>query len=256
MYFELKDKTAEILAKSRRRERLCDLPLDLISSEDEAYGIQTIAEDALGFERKGYALVGSSEASRRTLCLTKPVFSEIPASALTMGIKQFRLPPGAIGAPCEFVFRMLRPFPETGETIDRAAVASAILGCHPAIGIVGRRTNQGFGGDNAAIADFGLHVATLCGPYADEIDLDRLAGIDVNVFLFGKTVFAGSAASILGHPLEAVAWLAKELSARGKQLEPNDFVATGSCTTILQVLPGQHMAADFGPLGQVDCIFT
>ncbi|MEK1893017.1 MAG: hydratase [Rhizobium sp.] len=256
MYFELKDKTADVLARCRRREQLCDRPLDLISSQDAAYGIQAIAEDLLGFERKGFALVGSSEPSRRILGLTKPVFSEIPASALIVGVKQFGLPPGAIGAQGEFVFRILRPFPEAGEAIDRASVASAVLGCHPAIGILGRRTRQSFVGNNAAIVDFGLHVATLCGPCADAIDLDRLADIEVNVFLFGDTVFAGSATSILGHPLEAVVWLANELSARGKQLKPSDFVATGSCTTILQVLPGQHLAADFGPLGQVDCIFS
>ncbi|CDM55794.1 putative 2-keto-4-pentenoate hydratase-like protein [Rhizobium favelukesii] len=65
---------------------------------------------ARGFERKGYALVGSRE-SRRILGLTKPVVSEIRASALIMGIKQFRLPPGAIGAQCEFVFSILATFP-------------------------------------------------------------------------------------------------------------------------------------------------
>ncbi|CAN7542925.1 hypothetical protein [Rhizobium sp. LjRoot258] len=63
MYFELKDKTADVLARCRRREQLCDLALDPISSQDEAYGIQAIAEDLLGFKRKGYALVGSSEPS-------------------------------------------------------------------------------------------------------------------------------------------------------------------------------------------------
>ncbi len=256
MYFELKDKTAEILARSRRREQLCDLPLDLIASEEEAYGIQAIAADALGFERTGYALIGSSGSSRRALGLTQPVFSEIPASALIMGVKQFRLPPGAIGAQCEFVFRMLRPFPEAGEAISREAVASAVLGCHPAIGILGRRTHQSFAGNNAAIVDFGLHVATLCGPYADEFDVERMTDINVNVFLFGQTMFAGPATSILRHPLEALVWLANKLSAHGKRLEPNHLIATGSCTTILRVLPGQHLAADFGPFGQVDCIFS
>jgi hypothetical protein len=36
MYFELKDATADILARGRRHNELCDLPLDLISSEREA----------------------------------------------------------------------------------------------------------------------------------------------------------------------------------------------------------------------------
>ncbi|SEH77657.1 hypothetical protein SAMN05216228_1008171 [Rhizobium tibeticum] len=56
MYFELKDKTADVLARLRRREQLRNLPLDLISSEDEAYGVQAIAEDSLGFERKAMHL--------------------------------------------------------------------------------------------------------------------------------------------------------------------------------------------------------
>lgn len=66
MYFELKDATADILAKSRRREDLCDLPLNLITSEKEAYDIQAIAQDALGFERR--AMRSSVRATRRGGC--------------------------------------------------------------------------------------------------------------------------------------------------------------------------------------------
>jgi hypothetical protein len=72
MYFELKDATADILARSRRHNELRDLPLNLISSEDDAYDIQATAQDALGFERKGYAIVGSTEGAQRSLCLTSP----------------------------------------------------------------------------------------------------------------------------------------------------------------------------------------
>lgn len=256
MYFELKDATADILAKTRRHDDLCDLPLGLISSEREAYDIQSTAQDALGFERRGYAIVGTSDASRRTLGLTKPIYSEIPASALLMGAKEFRLPPGTIGAQCEFVFTMLRPFPDVDEAINLESVADAVLGCRPAIGIVGRRSRRLCTGNSAAIADFGLHVATICGDYASNLTPGDLADIEITTFLFKQTVFSGRASSVMGHPLNAVAWLARELAANGKQLEPNDVVATGSCTTILQVLAGQHLAADFGPLGQVECVFA
>ncbi len=100
MYFEIKDATADILARSRRHEELCDLPLDLISSETEAFDIQSAAQNALGFERKGCAIVGSSEGSQRTLALAKPIFSEIPASCLFSKAREFRLPPGTIAAQC------------------------------------------------------------------------------------------------------------------------------------------------------------
>lgn len=256
MYFELKDATADILAKSRRHNELCDLPLNLISSDREAYDIQATAQDALGFERKGYALVGTSEESRRTLGLLKPVYSEIPASALLAGTREFRLPPGTIGVQCELVFTMLRSFPDDGEPINLDSAAEAVLDCRPAIGILGRRTRRVFIGDSAAIADFGLHVATICGDHTGALEPTDLADIDITTFLFKKTVFAGRSASVMGNPLNAVVWLAGQLSAAGRQLQTNDIVATGSCTTILQVWPGQHMAADFGPLGQVECIFA
>ena len=256
MYFELKDATADILAKSRRHNELCDLPLDLISSEHEAYDIQATAQDALGFERKGYALVGTSEETRRTLGLIKPIYSEIPASALFAGTKEFRLPSGTIGVQCELVFTMLRSYPDAGEPINPDTAADAVLDCRPAIGILGRRTRRVFTGDNAAIADFGLHVATLCGDHAGALTAANLAGIDITTFLFKQTVFAGTSASVMGNPLNVVVWLAGQLAANGRQLNANDIVATGSCTTILQVWPGQHLAADFGPLGQVECVFA
>ncbi len=256
MYFELKDATADILARSRRHDELCDLPLQLIASESEAYDIQAAAQDALGFERKGYAIAGSTERSQRTLGLTSPIYSEIPASSFLNNTREFRLPPGAIGVQCEFAFTLLRPYPDAGERIDLGSARDAILACRPAIGLLGRRTRRTFWGNNPAIADFGLHVATLCGNHVPAASLAELASIEVTTFLFRETVVSGKASSIMEDPVNAVVWIARQLAAKGRQLEPNDVVTTGSCTTILQVLAGQHVAADFGPLGQVDCVFT
>ncbi|MGO6817213.1 2-keto-4-pentenoate hydratase [Rhizobium leguminosarum] len=255
MYFGLKDTTAEILAKSRLHDALCDLPLDLIDSELEAYDIQASAQDALGFERKGYAIVGSSESARRALGLAKPIYSEIPALALASATAVFRLPPSVIGAQCEFTFTMRRAFPDADEPISLETVADAVAACRPAIGIIGRRTGRAFAGDNAAIADFGLHVATVQGSQTAAVDLSALGKLDVNVFLFREIGISGNASSVMGHPLNAVAWLAGALSCRGKQLQTGDVVATGACTKVLRVHAGQHVAADFGPLGQVECIF-
>jgi len=256
MYFELKDATADILARSRRHEELCGLPLRLIGSESEAYEIQAAAQDALGFDRKGYAVVGSSESSQRTLCLTSPIFSEIPASSLLTGAKEFRLPPGTIGVQCEFVFTMMRPYPDLDGRADLDSARDAILTCRPAWGILGRRANRSLAGNNAAIADFGLHVATLCGDHVPLASFGEFAAIDVTTFLFKETRVSGKASSVMGDPVNSVVWLARQLAARGRRLEPNDVVASGSCTTILQVLAGQHVAADFGLLGQVDCVFS
>lgn len=255
MSFDLGGNTAEVLAESRRRNILCDLPLDRIASREEAYRILVAAEDAYGFERGGYAVVGSSEGVRRTLGLSGPIFSEIPTARLLRGQGRFALPMGVIGTQCELGFSMLRPFPDAGEPVTLESAADAVLGCMPAIGILGRRTRHAFDRTEAAIADFALHAATICGEISTDFDPAALAVIDIGVWLDGKQVLAGRSASVMDHPLNAIAWLARQLAARGQQLEIGDIVATGSCTTILQVLPGQSMAADFGPLGRIECHF-
>jgi 2-keto-4-pentenoate hydratase len=54
------------------------------------------------------------------------------------------------------------------------------------------------------------------------------------------------------HPLDAIAWLARALVARGLELDAGDLITTGTCLGLLQVLPGQTFEADFGELGRVD----
>jgi 2-keto-4-pentenoate hydratase len=49
-----------------------------------------------------------------------------------------------------------------------------------------------------------------------------------------------------GHPLDAVLWLARALLTRSRELDAGDTVTTGTCTGILQVLPGQTLEADLG----------
>jgi 2-keto-4-pentenoate hydratase len=255
MYFELIDTTADRLADSRRHDTPCDLPLDRIVTEAEAVEIQNAALDSLGFERKGYAIIGSSQASRRTLGLTSPVFSPVPAFAYHPSGTTLRLPFGTIGAQCEIAFTILRCYPDRGEAMDRTSAADAIMTCQPSIGILGHRTSNRHFGDYPAIADFGLHVATITGDHVGVNGIHDLAKLHVDAFLFKNKAVHGSTDSIFGHPLDAVAWLAAQLSARGHRLEAGDIVTTGSCTTILQVLPGEHMAAAFETLGQVECIF-
>lgn len=255
MHFRLIDATAELLARCRRADTCGEVPLDQITSEQEAEEIQLAALDALGFDRKGYSIVGSSGESRRTLGLSKPLFSAVPASAYYSSGARIRLPWGTIGAQCEVAFTMLRTYPEEGEPINRTTAAEAILAYQPAIGILGHRAKDRFLGDFAAIADFGLHVATVLGDYVAIVDQKALANVEVNTFLFKSAMVHGALNTIFNHPLDALVWLASELSVRRRQLQPNEVVTTGSCTTILQVIPGQHLAAEFGALGQVECLF-
>jgi 2-keto-4-pentenoate hydratase len=255
MQAELIADLGNLLADSRARGIVSELPLAQVHSLREAMEIQSMAIEAYCTDVGGFALTGTSEGSRRSLGLTQPIFTPIPENAHFGDDHRLSLPQGVHGAKCEFAFIIARPYPTHHERITRATAAECILGCQPAIGILGRRSHHGGLNHFAAVADFGLHVATICGAPDQNVDLNELEAIEVSAQLDGNVVAKANGSAIMGRPLAAVIWLAQQLSRQGNQLSTGDIVTSGSCTPILQVLPGQQMVADFGYLGQVSCRF-
>jgi 2-keto-4-pentenoate hydratase len=245
---------AGLLARNRLDGTASALPFTGIATRAEAYAVQMAALDAYGSDLRGYALAGTNPACLGVLGLTGPIFGPIPRRDLGNSNDRRRLPQGLIGAQCQLLFTIGGSYPDRNEHVDRETAAEAIIACRPSIGLVGRRTLGVPHHDLVAIADFGLHVATICGPAmrGDWLELDRLA---MTARIDGKTVLSGSAAAILGHPLDAVAWLARELARQGRQINAGEIVATGSCVPVLQVLPGQTLSVEFDRIGAVSCAF-
>jgi 2-keto-4-pentenoate hydratase len=249
------DDLAAGLARNRKAGTVSDLPLEGLRSRADADAVQSAAQDAYADDFTGYALVGTSEVCRHILGLQGPIYAAIPNRAHHPDDCRIHLPQGMIGAQCELAFTLGRAFPGNGETIDRHSAADAILACQATIGLLGRRTRPAPTNELLAIADFALHVATICGPLvepADKASLDRSA---MTARIDGKTVITAKAGAILGHPLEALIWLARELSRQNRQLNAGDVVATGSCAPILQVLPGQQLTVEFEMVGAASCWF-
>lgn len=72
----------------------------------------------------------------------------------------------------------------------------------------------------------------------------------------GDAVQHGAGAAVLGHPAKAVAWLANALAGHGVQLEAGHIVMPGSLTAAVPFAAGDHVVADFGPLGTVEAHCT
>lgn len=249
------DDLAGALARNRMAGEVGDLPMSLLQSPDQAEDVQTAALGAFDSDFRGYALVGTSRQARSTLGLEQPIFSAIPRKSFHEGKRRFRLPNGMIGAQCELVFTIGRTYPARGEKIDRLSASAAVIVCQPAIGLIGRRARPGADIRLAAIADFAFHVATICGHPARHVDPLELDGIGMIARIDDRPIVSGRTNLVLGHPLEAVVWLAERLAAQGRTLNADDVVTTGSCTPILQVLPGQLLMVDFEQLGAVSCAF-
>lgn len=79
-----------------------------------------------------------------------------------------------------------------------------------------------------------------------------LAAAEVELRVNGEAVQHGSGAAVLGHPAKAVAWLANALAEHSVTLEARQIVMPGSLAAAVPFNHGDHVVADFGPLGSVE----
>jgi len=91
----------------------------------------------------------------------------------------------------------------------------------------------------------------LGAPVADwkGLDLASLRGVAT---INGKPVGEGVGAAAMGHPLDAVAWVANHLAAHGRGLVFRDVVITGSMITSKFVQPGDVVRFSVEGLGEVE----
>lgn len=71
----------------------------------------------------------------------------------------------------------------------------------------------------------------------------------------GEIMATAAGAAVLGHPAQAVAWLANKLAEFGISLRKGEIVLSGSFTAALPIASGDFFCADFGPLGSVKIKF-
>jgi len=230
-------------------ERLNDLSL--------AYAIQdaadTILRDRRGYKAIGYKLAGTNPVSRAHLKIDGPFFGRLydqmasasPATVIDVGFFRVHEPEIAIEIGCDLDLAEA-PF-------DATKIEAATRAVLPAIEIIGtpfapwaQAGGPNLASDNAA---FGYWI--MGDPIPDWSDIDLLDGA-VNLSINGEVVATGKGRNVDGGAFGATAWLANMLAGKGRTLKAGDYITTGSVTPPSPAKPGQHVLADFGPLGRVE----
>ena len=69
-------------------------------------------------------------------------------------------------------------------------------------------------------------------------------------------VGTGHGGDILGHPLEARAWLANAMAARGRQLKAGELLPLGSAVETKWIAAGDLVEIEIEGLGRASCEFA
>ena len=105
-------------------------------------------------------------------------------------------------------------------------------------------------------ADNGFSARVVLSGVWQPVSRVDLLGETVVLTQEGNRIATGKGEMALGHPANAVAWLAGKLAERGKKLEAGQIVMTGTLTPITPIAKGSIYVASFSTLGQVRAAFV
>jgi 2-oxopent-4-enoate/cis-2-oxohex-4-enoate hydratase len=154
----------------------------------------------------------------------------------------------------EIAFLMKRDL--TGPGVTVAEVIAATEAVLPCFEIVDSRIQdwkikiQDTVADNASCGVF-----VLGGAARDPRQLD-LALCGMVLEKNGEVVATGAGAAALGHPANAVAWLANTLGPLGISLKAGEIVLSGSLATLIPAAAGDHLSMTIGGLGSCSVRFA
>lgn len=105
------------------------------------------------------------------------------------------------------------------------------------------------------VADNGSSAKVVLGDRQTGLENTDLRAAGMALYKNKELIATGSGAAALGHPAEAIAWLANKLHEYGITLKKDELILPGALSAALAVEAGDHVKADFGPLGSVSVTF-
>ncbi len=255
---------ADHLVKARTGGAATPLPPAELEPDgvEEGYAVQVLVHDRLekaGFgPLTGHKIGCTTPVMQAYLKIDHPCAGEVFGSTVhehmaSLPLSRFH----RVGVECEIAARLGADLPGLDRPYDRDSVGSAVAALMPGIEIVDDRYSD-FPSFSAPmlIADDFFNAGVVLGPALEDwrgLDLDGLQG---EMFIDKVRAGSGHGRDILGHPLNALAWLANHRVSLGRPLRAGEFVMLGSVVKTVHFTEPAEVLIRFEHLGEARVHFT
>jgi 2-oxo-3-hexenedioate decarboxylase/2-keto-4-pentenoate hydratase len=254
---------AQTIATARRgRAPLATLAPDVVPEDEaEGYQVQRALHDLLLPQvgpLVGYKIGCTSPVMQQYLDIPHPCGGGVFANGVHETGAALRFGDYVrVGVECEIAVRLARSLSPGEAPFTAEWVGEAIEAYHPAIEIVDDRyVKWETLGAPTLVADDFFAAGCVLGDPVSRFDAPDLLKVTGRAIVNGNEMGRGTGADVLGHPHNALAWLANHLAAEGKGLHAGQLVLTGSLVKTLWLKAGDKVRMELDGLGTVEAEFT
>ena len=248
--------TAEQLLEAERTKQpippLTDIYENMTAADAYAVQLAQIRQKvSAGAVVKGLKIGLTSKAMQEMLNVYTPDYGFILDTMLYDEVEG--LPAGSFIQPkVEFEIAFVFNKELKGPDVTVQDVIDATAYVVPAVEVIDSRIADWQIKFEDTVADNGSSAGAVLGRKRTLLsDIEDIAAIPMTVKKNGELLDKATSAAVLGNPLNAVVWLANEISAYGISIEPGMFVLSGALSKAVAFEAGDEFEADFGILGKV-----
>ncbi|HEX4618068.1 MAG TPA: fumarylacetoacetate hydrolase family protein [Stellaceae bacterium] len=256
----VREKARRIVELFRGRQRVEILPAELYPLDlDDAYAIRRAFQEIEETEGRGVIAgykIGLTTPVMQKLCgVGEPCYGVIFAREVHHRRAELAAADYCrLGVETEIAFRLGADLPQGGAPGE---IALAVESCMAAIELIEDLHYDYKRLDAAAmVAGNVWNAGVVLGTPVTGWRSQDLARATARLSINGQEIGSGNGGDVMGHPLNALAWLADKLAAVGTPLRGGMIVMTGSMVPIRYPVAGDRVLVEVSGLGAAELVLS